>query len=86
MRIFAPMKATKETYLAAAMFAAKDNFETIMYTAIYKGCVVYYATSDALAGRCSGYPHYVLVSSGKNGIECRYSTPDEALEIMDLQE
>lgn len=79
------MKASRETYLAAAMFAAKDGFETIMYAAIYKDCVAYYATSDSLAGACVGYPHYVLVSSGKNGIVCRYSTPNEALEIMDLQ-
>ncbi|MBR1798523.1 MAG: hypothetical protein IJ761_01295 [Bacteroidales bacterium] len=67
-------------------FAAKDDIETIVNSAIYKGCVVYYATSDVLVSTCSGHTHYVLVSSVKNGVECRYTMPDETLEIMDLQE
>ena len=79
------MKATKETYIAAALFAAENGFENITYAGIYKGAVAYYATNDSMDGACTGYPHYVLVSSGKNGVECSYATPDEVLEIIDLQ-
>ena len=79
------MKATKETHLAASVFAAKDGLDDITFAAIYKDTVAYYATSNEISETCSGYPHYVLVYEVKNRLMCRYSTTDEALEIMDLE-
>lgn len=76
------MKATKETYLIAVAFAANDDLDQVTYECEYKGGVVYHATCEAEENACVGYPHFIIVEEGKNSLSCRYSTPDEALEIM----
>ena len=66
----------------AAAFAASDGYNQITYECEFGGGVVYYATSAELENSCSGYPLYVLVTNGKNGLQCRYCTDDEALKIL----
>lgn len=73
------MKPSKETYIAAVAFASLDDLDEVSYEGIYNGCVVYYATCEAEAGACVGYPHFIIVNEK---LECRYATPDECLEIM----
>ena len=77
------MKATKETYMAAVAFASLNKYDFVRYAGIYKNRMAYYVTSKALEGSCSGYPHYVLVDS--ETLDCRYSTHNEAMEILDLE-
>jgi hypothetical protein len=77
------MKPTKETYIAAVAFASLDGLDEVSYDVILNGCVVYYATCEAEAGACVGYPHFVIVNEK---LECRYATPEECLEIMDLEQ
>ena len=74
------MKPNKQTYDAAVRFAQSSGFDGVTFEAEYKGCVAYHANSNALEGAKCGYPHFVIVS--EKG-ECRFSTPDEALEILD---
>lgn len=76
------MKPTRETYIMAAAFAASDGYNQITYECEFGGGVVYYATSAELENSCSGYPLYVLVTKGKNGLQSRYCTDDEALKIL----
>ena len=74
------MKPNKQTYDAAVRFAQSSGFDGVTFEAEYKGCVVYHANSEELEGACCGYPHFVIVD---NKLNCRYSTPDEALQIID---
>ena len=76
------MKATKETYLMALTFAVNNELDQVTYECEYKGGVVYHATCEAEENACVGYPHFIIVTEDKNGLSCRYSTPEEALEIM----
>ncbi len=75
------MKPNKQTYDAAVRFAQSSGFDGVTFDAEYKGCVAYHAYSEELEGACCGYPHFVIVDGKLN---CRYSTPDEALQIIDL--
>lgn len=75
------MKPNKQTYDAAVRFAKASGFDGVTFAAEYKDCVAYHANSEALEGAKCGYPHFVIVDDGLN---CRYSTPDEALQIIDL--
>jgi hypothetical protein len=72
------MKATSKTYLYARMFCLKE----VVFAAYYKDMLAYSVLDDSLDNTISGYPSYVLVD--KNN-KCRYSTADEALEIIDLE-
>lgn len=74
------MKPNKQTYDAAVRFAQSSGFDGVTFEAEYKGYAVYHANSEELEGACCGYPHFVIV--GDDGA-CRFSTPDEALEIID---
>ena len=76
------MKPTRETYTLAAAFALLEGYDKLSYECEYGDGVVYYATCAALENSCSGYPLFVIVTNGNDGMECRYSTPDETLEIM----
>lgn len=73
----------KRTYADAVRFAKERGFDGVTYAAQYKGGVAYHANSKALEGAKCGYPNFVIVDG--NG-KCRFSTPDEALEIIDLIE
>ena len=73
----------KRTYADAVLFAKERGFDGVTYAAEYKGCAAYHANSKALEGASCGYPHFVIADG--NG-KCRFSTPDEALEIIDLIE
>ena len=77
------MKPNKQTYDAAVRFAKASGFDGVTFAAEYKDCVAYHANSEALEGAKCGYPHFVIVDDGLN---CRYSTPDEALQIIDLSD
>lgn len=77
------MKATKEAYMAAVNFASLNKYDFVRFAAEYKGFVAYFVTSKALEGSYSGYPHYVLVDY--KSMDCRYCTPAEAMEILDLE-
>jgi len=70
----------KGAYAAALRFARGNGFDGVTYAAQYEGCAAYHANSKALEGAKCGYPNFVIVD-GK-GV-CRFSTPDEALEIID---
>ena len=74
------MKPNKQTYDAAVRFAKASGFDGVTFAAEYKDCVAYHANSEALEGAKCGYPHFVIVDDGLN---CRYSTPDEALAILE---
>lgn len=74
------MAPTKQTYNAAVRFAKANGFDGVTFSAEYKRGVAYHANSKALEGGRCGFPHFVIVY---NGLKCRYSTPDEALEIIE---
>lgn len=72
------MKATEDTYVHARLFA----HQPVVHVGTYKDMVAYSVEDSSLDGTISGYPKFVLVDKDMN---CRYSSPDEALNIIDLQ-
>lgn len=73
------MEQTKEAFNTALYFSQDNGFDSIIYRGKYNDNLVYLAVSAALHGTISGYPHFILINKE---LKCRFSTPEEALEII----
>jgi len=72
------MKANEDTYVHARLFA----HQPVAHVGTFKDMVAYSVEDSSLDGTISGYPKFVLVDKDMN---CRYSTAEEALNIIDLK-
>ena len=72
------MESTEETYVLSRLFCHNPT----EYVGQYKDMVAYAVNDSSLEGTCSGYPKYVLIDKL---LMCRYSTPEESLELIDLK-
>ena len=69
---------TEETHVQASLFAHMP----VAYVGIFNDMAAYSVEDSSLDGTISGYPKFVLVDKDMN---CRYSTTEEALNIIDLK-